>query len=579
MTIPLRVLIAEDRPTDAELMMHELRRSGFDPNWIRVESEEEYLKELESGPDVILADHTLPAFDAPRALQLLKQSDLDIPLIVVTGSVSEDEAVERIKQGASDYILKDRMTRLGAAVKRALEEKKLRDEKRDAEEQIRRNFERIKALHDITVAITSTLDLHTMLDVLLDKIDLCLPFPSATTVKLLNRQTGMLESLASHNIDEEEWRAQQIRSLGGHAKIVVETKTPVIVPNMQTDARTDNHGIYRTHGLISYAGFPLIAKGQVLGVLGVYTKEEHQFTSEEIEFLTALADQAAVAIENSQLYEATKRQTAELQRKTEELESSNKVKDQFLSVMSHELRTPLTVVTGYAAMIQEGLFGEVNQKVKDALNTVTARSNDLLNLLTSILEATKIEAEDRTLNIDEIDLVDFIKGLETSYRKPLDKEIAIEWRCSRDLPAIKSDPEKLRRILQNLINNAVKFTGKGSVTISVDYSGEKQEVEFSIIDTGIGIPDECMESIFDKFSQVDSSSSRSYEGAGLGLYIVKKFTEILGGKVTVTSKLGQGSCFTITIPSAERSTRLPESKIPHKNSSLSHSDANMLNER
>jgi len=123
MPTPLRVLIAEDRPDDAELMVYELSRSGFEPKWTRVETEEDYLKELQSAPDVILADHTLPNFNAPRALRLLKDRGMDVPLIMVTGSISEEVAVERIKEGASDYILKDRMARLGPAVKRALEEK------------------------------------------------------------------------------------------------------------------------------------------------------------------------------------------------------------------------------------------------------------------------------------------------------------------------------------------------------------------------------------------------------------------------------------------------------------------------
>src|SRR5882672_11079068 len=123
MPTPLRVLIAEDRPTDAELMVYELSRAGFEPKWTRVETEEDYLKELQHPPDVILADHTLPNFDAPQALRILKDTGMDIPLIMVTGSISEEVAVERIKEGASDYILKDRMTRLGPAVKRALEEK------------------------------------------------------------------------------------------------------------------------------------------------------------------------------------------------------------------------------------------------------------------------------------------------------------------------------------------------------------------------------------------------------------------------------------------------------------------------
>ena len=135
--LPLRVLILEDRAEDAELMLHEVRRGGFDPVGKRLETEAEYLAELESRPDVILADYRMPKMDAPRALELLQDMNLDIPFIVVSGAIGEDLAVAIMRQGATDYLLKDRLKRLGPAVKRALEEKQLRDDKRKAEQELR----------------------------------------------------------------------------------------------------------------------------------------------------------------------------------------------------------------------------------------------------------------------------------------------------------------------------------------------------------------------------------------------------------------------------------------------------------
>jgi DNA-binding NtrC family response regulator len=137
----LRVLILEDRTADAELMVYELRRAGFDPEWQRVDAEPAYLARLDPAPDIILADYHLPAFDAPAALRLLQGRGLDVPFLVVTGSLSEEVAVECMKQGAADYLLKDRLTRLGQAVARALEQKRLRDDKRRAEEQIKASLQ------------------------------------------------------------------------------------------------------------------------------------------------------------------------------------------------------------------------------------------------------------------------------------------------------------------------------------------------------------------------------------------------------------------------------------------------------
>jgi diguanylate cyclase (GGDEF)-like protein/PAS domain S-box-containing protein len=148
MATPIRVLILEDRLADAELMVHELRRAGFDPDWQRVESEPDYLASLALTPDIILADYTLPNFDAPRALQQLQERGLDIPFIVVTGAIGDEAAADCVKRGATDYLLKDRLARLGPAVVQALEQARLRDSRRGAEANLRESEERFRLMAD-----------------------------------------------------------------------------------------------------------------------------------------------------------------------------------------------------------------------------------------------------------------------------------------------------------------------------------------------------------------------------------------------------------------------------------------------
>ena len=138
MSVPLRVLILEDRESDAVLMLHELRQTGYDPDWRRAETEEEFLRHLEPEPDVILADYSLPQFDAPRALTLLQERGLDVPFLVVTGALGDEAVVECMRQGAADYLLKDRLARLGEAVKQARARKLARDDRRRAEIALRR---------------------------------------------------------------------------------------------------------------------------------------------------------------------------------------------------------------------------------------------------------------------------------------------------------------------------------------------------------------------------------------------------------------------------------------------------------
>lgn len=164
MLTPLRVLILEDRPEDAELVLYELRRAGFDPSCQRVETEADYLARLQRDLDVILADYSLPQFDALRALQLVQERDFDIPFIVVTTSLSEEVAVECMKQGAADYLLKDRLARLGLAVRRALQEKKLRDEKRRAEVALHEEAQVAAALARVGQEMISSLDTPVILN-------------------------------------------------------------------------------------------------------------------------------------------------------------------------------------------------------------------------------------------------------------------------------------------------------------------------------------------------------------------------------------------------------------------------------
>ena len=429
-----------------------------------------------------------------------------------------------------------------------------------------RNLERIRALQEIDRAITSTLDLGAVLKVLLEKLDLLLPY-SAATVRLFNKESGLLEPVACRNLDEKEWKAEQWRGGRGTPNVVFERKAPWMVRNVQTDPAVKDLEFFRKHGLVSYLGVPLIVKDEILGVLSCYTKEEHKFSNEEVEFLSTLAGQAAITIHNSQLYE-------EMVKLAADLSKSNRVKDEFLSVMSHELRTPLNVVMGYTGMIKDRLLGEINPEQEKALEKVISRTRDQLTMISSILQATQLEAEGVKVESQKFSLGGFLDDLRSAYDVPLDKKLTLNWDYGSDLPMVKTDSEKLLHILKNLIDNAIKFTEKGHVTISarikegtrqkaegstqrIEFlptadrllpTGEGKWVEIKVADTGIGITEEHFPVIFERFRQVDSSETRRYGGVGLGLYIVKKLTRLLGGTVEVESEPGKGSTFTVILP-------------------------------
>jgi signal transduction histidine kinase len=450
----------------------------------------------------------------------------------LTGLASEELADEALRKGAQDYLVKGKVDGdlLARSIRYAIERKR-------AEEEIQQNLRRLKALQEIERAM-STLDLRTVLDVLLKKLDLLLPY-SATTVRLYNKATRLLEPIACRNISEDDWKAEPWRGGRGVPNFVFESKTAWTTRNVQTDPRVRDRDFFRRHGLVSYLGLPLIAKNETLGVISFYTKQEHSFADHEVEFLSTLADQAAIAIQNSQLYE-------EVRASRDAMEQANKIKEEFLSVMSHELRTPLNAILGYTEMVRDGMQGPVNAEQERCLEKVLSRSRELLMMINGILQVTSMKAP-RKSAIHPINLKEFLDDLRSTYEFPTDREVALGWDYG-DLPVFDTDQEKLRHILQNLINNAVKFTPRGRIVVSARHMRERQRMEFKVSDTGIGIAEEKLPIIFEKFRQVDSSETRSYGGVGLGLYIVKQYVEALAGKIEVRSIVGEGSTFTVTIP-------------------------------
>ncbi|MGH7767554.1 MAG: ATP-binding protein [Candidatus Binatia bacterium] len=411
-------------------------------------------------------------------------------------------------------------------------------ELRGSKEELENNLHRIRALHEIDLAISSTLDLRTVSTVLLEKVDIFFSYPTAATIRLVNKVTGALQPLACRNINESVWKTEPGRGL---TNMVAETRASLAVEDIQTDPRTEDREFFRRYNLVSYLGVPLIAKREMLGVLSIYTHEKRQFTTKEIEFLRTLGGQAAIAINNSQLHEETKNRAVELGK-------VNKVKDEFLSVMSHELRTPLTVVMGYIGVIKDGMMGEVNSRQREALEKVMRRAHDQLYMIDSILFATSLQAQAAKAERAEISLRPILDDLRSTYEVLLEKKLDLEWDYASELPIIRTDGVKLKHVLDNLINNAIKFTERGSVTVSARHLADIKVVQFKVTDTGIGISTELLPIIFEMFRQADGSETRLHGGVGLGLYIVKKFTELLGGWVEVESEPGKGSAFTVTIP-------------------------------
>jgi PAS domain S-box-containing protein len=226
-----------------------------------------------------------------------------------------------------------------------------------------------------------------------------------------------------------------------------------------------------------------------------------------------------------------------------------RMKNTFLAIVSHELRTPLNAILGYAEMLKEAIYGPVNEKQFRASDRIMTNSHRLLDIVSDLLDQAQMEAGKLSLHIKPFRPAELIENTRVVMdRIAADKGLKLSCELDPTLPdLIQGDLARLQQILVNLINNAVKFTEKGSVQLSLLSSG-KESWSMSVRDTGIGIPEDQLPTIFESFRQVDSTVTRKYGGFGLGLSIVKQLSDLMGGKIGVISKLGEGSTFTITLP-------------------------------
>jgi signal transduction histidine kinase len=246
--------------------------------------------------------------------------------------------------------------------------------------------------------------------------------------------------------------------------------------------------------------------------------------------------------------ELTRRNT-QLEEQRTVLERSARLKNEFLATMSHELRTPINAVLGYNALLKDGLFGPLSERQRDALDRMRNAAERLLALINDVLDLSRVEAGRVALSPVTIDWPTFLETLSEAVRplaahKTLTYGVVIE----PELPSIRTDEMRLRQVLFNLLSNAVKFTDRGWLELRVRAAAGGSRVQIDVTDTGIGIDEADLDTIFDEFTQVDQSSTREHGGAGLGLAISRRLIRLMGGSLTVKSVPGRGSTFRVELP-------------------------------
>jgi signal transduction histidine kinase len=372
-------------------------------------------------------------------------------------------------------------------------------------------------------------------------------FPACAVAVCIESQGGCVETDGCRNLNEESTQP----AAGSEVEKCRKSAEPIdliIVPKPQSGFRRSEAEKLRKQGRVACAKIPLVARGETLGTLSLFGKETRDLTGLEFDFLTLLADQTAVAMHHARLYKETEDQAIQLREAKKALASIQVSKSEFLSVMSHEFRTPLNLIMGYTEIMQEELTENITAEQSSYLKRIMKASEDILALVMSVLHVGSIETGCVELTRGEVGLSTLLGELQSDLALPHEKELDFVWDVPADLPIIRTDAEKLKHVLHKLIDNAVKFTKRGQVRVSSRSFSRFGKVEITISDTGIGIPNDALPGVFEKYQQLDSSIARMYDGMGVGLFIAKTFTEMLGGELKVASEPGKGSTFTVALP-------------------------------
>jgi PAS domain S-box-containing protein len=493
----INIIFIEDNPYDAGIIWKQIEKEGIRFNRKVVETREELISALkEFSPDIIISAYMLSAMSGMEALSLRNEIAPEVPFILVTGLVNENIAIECMKAGADDYIMKRNLSRLGESIKSAINKMKVVQQKNKAERMLMESEEKYRSMVDHS---PDAVIVHSWGRIL---------FANPVTLKLLGADSfEKIKNIDLMNLVHPDDRDSARERL----KVIYDTGIPQgYVGEKFLDLNGETLDVEVIGIPISYLGEPAVQ--------------------------TILRD-----------ISVRKQFEQELIRAKEKAEESDKLKTAFLHNISHEIRTPMNAIIGFSALLNEP---DLNQETQRSyLKIITDSSDQLLAIVNDIIEISNIEVGILKATINEINLNAQLMLLYQQFNHKANEK-NIDFRLLTTLSGsrsyIETDNLKLMHVLSNLLSNAFKFTTRGKITFGYNLEGDF--IQFFVTDTGIGIHEDQFEKIFERFYQVESTVSRAYEGTGLGLSISKAYVQFLGGRIWLTSQPCVGSTFYFTLP-------------------------------
>jgi signal transduction histidine kinase len=536
-----RILVADDEARIVELCVHLLTKRGY--NVRGVTSGHDAIACLEADSyDLLIVDIRMPDVDGLTVLRVGLAIDPNLTSVVITGYATMGRVIEALNSGARGFLLKPfDIHELHATVESAL-----------AQRQKEQEWLRLRAQLPILVisqALMTAGDVRELSRRLLEVVARQIGGRRAV-LALRDSAAGGLQVVAAVGLPEDF--ADDVRV--GLSDSLDEALRSQEVLVLDQESLSDLDAPLRELVCEQSAGNLVLVALRTgkkdVGLLCLSATNSRgrpiSLSPSDLNLLSIMGGQIAIALENARMYATEQRRTVELGRALEQQRELDRLKSQFIQNVSHELRTPLSMILGYAELLAAGDLGPVSEKQRGPLDIIVQRSyalRDLIGNITAIMEN-----EGRQHAREPVQLSKLIREAIVDFQVLADQAgLKLSGECATQVPSVLGDPEHLRRVVDNLIGNALKFTPAGG-TVAVHLRGVNGRVMLQVADSGIGIDARHQKHIFERFYQVDGSSRRMHGGCGLGLALVKEIVERHGGTVTVESRLGKGSTFTVTLP-------------------------------
>jgi signal transduction histidine kinase/DNA-binding response OmpR family regulator len=539
----------------------------------------EALEALEAGEfDLLLTDLMMPGMDGITLLRAALTLDPTLMGIVMTGQGTVETAVEAMKIGAFDFVLKPvKLGLLLPTLARAMDVRRLRLENLELRE--------TTAIYQLSMAVSHSLDLNSTLHKVADAAVAQCKADQASIMLTTPGDTDLYVAV-TRGVDGDHLLGSRVPLGQGVAGWVAQHGEPLLLHGGIRDPRLTP--LRSRPDIRSSISVPLMTAGKIEGVLNVNAIRRRPFTLGDLKAMKILAAIAASALQNARLYQEILRHAstleARVQERTQELEAANlqlaaasRHKSEFLANMSHELRTPLNSILGFSELLREQVSGLLTEKHARFLSHISNSGKHLLQLISDILDIAKVEAGKFTLQPEPLPVAQTLEDILVIGRGLAhQKAQTVETDIAPDLPPLRADPVRFKQILFNLLSNAVKFTPAGgtvrvaarrvnwSKSQAVELSGPIDQLttrpidadgdylEIRVSDTGAGIRAEDMPRLFREFVQLETTRAQQNEGTGLGLALTKRLVEMHGGRIWAESDgVGRGSTFTVHLPIRE----------------------------